>query len=272
MRPSPLLALLFAALAVAPAGAETLGELLRSRGLAPPADLAPGLALAVSASAVLDDGRDVLAVYAIGEGPASQLFATRFARASAEWTSAPIEWRRAALPIDACRGGLALERFAAGFLAIAHINPSAECTIVLGPDLAVSAVLAGWPVAKLPDGRLVYQRNQIHFASFHPVALAIHDPRGPADVELYPRRPYQAARLAQVARMRQAYTSQWCNAHNHPCDPDLFDEQMASEVTVNAAGDALAFAVAWDNTAGWSDAERWGRLEPFRELRAALAP
>ncbi len=27
---------------------------------------------------------------------------------------------------------------------------------------------------------------------------------------------------------------------------------------------------AWDNTVGWSDAERWGRLERFRELRAAL--
>jgi hypothetical protein len=38
----------------------------------------------------------------------------------------------------------------------------------------------------------------------------------------------------------------------------------------SAGGDALAFAVAWDNTAGWSDAERWGRLEALRELRPAL--
>src|SRR5262245_20118811 len=270
MRSAPAIALLLVALAGAPARAETLGELLRSRGLVPPAELAPGLAETVHSPQVLDDGRDVLVMYSLDAGPAGRLFALRYARASGEWTSAPIGWSQGDLPLDACRGGLALERFAAGFLAIAHINPSAECTIVLGPDLAVRAVLAGWPVARLPDGRLVYQRNQVHFASFHPVALAIHDPRGGADIALYPRRPYQAARVAHVARMRRAYTSQWCVAHNHPCDPDLVDEQMVGDVAVGAGGDALAFGVAWDNTAGWSDAERWGRLESFREFRAAL--
>jgi hypothetical protein len=268
---SPAIALLLVALAAATASAETLGALLGSRGLAPPADIAPGLAETVHSPQVLDDGRDLLAVYSIGDGESSRRFATRFSRASGEWASAPIEWSQGDLPIEACRGGLALERFAAGFLAIAHINPSAECTIVLGEDLAVRAVLAGWPVAKLSDERLVYQRNQVHFASFHPVALAIHDSRGPADVPLYPRLPYQSARLAHIARMRQVYTDAWCNAHNHPCDPDLFDEQMVGKVAVGAGGDALAFAVALDNTAGWSDAERWGRLEPYRELRAALA-
>jgi hypothetical protein len=39
---------------------------------------------------------------------------------------------------------------------------------------------------------------------------------------------------------------------------------------MDARGDTLAFVMAWDNTTGWSDALRWGRLEAFRELRAAL--
>jgi len=39
---------------------------------------------------------------------------------------------------------------------------------------------------------------------------------------------------------------------------------------VDARGDALVFTLAFDSTTGWTDAERWGRLEPFRELREAL--
>ena len=177
--------------------------------------------------------------------------------------------------LQACGGlddgrDLPVERFPGGFLARAHINPSAECTVVLGPDLAVRGVLAGWPVATLADGRIVYQRNQVHFASFHPVALALFDPRRQVDLTLYPRKPYRAARAAHVARMRSVYSPAWCNARNHPCDPDMFDEHVDGPVVADARGDALAFVMAWDNTTGWSDAERWGRLEAFRELRAAL--
>jgi len=199
--------------------------------------------------------------------------AARFERATRRWTAAPVDWPGAAdpvaLPAEWCRSGLALDRFPGGFLVRAHINPSAECTVVLGPDLAVRGVLAGWPVAALADGRLVYQRNQVHFASFHPVALALWD-GGAAETTLYPPRPARGLRRAHVDHLRGAYTADWCRAHNHPCDPELFDERVSGRVAADAAGDALAFVVAWDNTAGWSDAERWGRLEPFRELRAAL--
>ncbi len=165
---------------------------------------------------------------------------------------------------------LPVERFSGGFLARAHMSPSAECTVVLGPDLALRGVLAGWPVSTLADGRIIYQRNQVHFASFHPVALALFDPRRGTDLTLYPRRPYRAARAAHVARMRSVYSTAWCSAHNHPCDPDTFDEHVNGPVVTDARGDGLAFVMAWDNTTGWSDAERWGRLEAFRELRAGL--
>jgi len=142
--------------------------------------------------------------------------------------------------------------------------------VVLSPDLSVRAVLAGWPVATLADGRLVYQRNQVHFASVHPVGLALLDPRPPRETALYPPQPMREIRRAHVDHLRSVYTRAWCNAHNHPCDPERFDEHVSGRVAADASGDALAFVTAWDNTAGWSDAERWGRLEPFRELRAAL--
>jgi len=226
---------------------------------------------------VLDDSRDLLVVYVLGERERAQLHAAHWDRASREWVVARLDWRgpaaggSPALAVEHCRSGLVLDRFPGGFLVRAHINPSAECTIVLAPDLTVRAVLAGWPVAMLADGRLVYQRNQVHFAAVHPVALALFDPRRSADLALYPRRPSGPARASHVDRMRAVYSPAWCSARNHPCDPEVFDEHVSGEVVTDSGGDALAFVMVWDNTTGWSDAERWGRLEPFRELRAGLA-
>jgi hypothetical protein len=261
------------ALVTGPARAETLGEVLAARGVVPvPPPAAADQPL--QAYQILDDERDLLVVYLAKPPAAPLLRAARFERATRRWTTAPLDWRGAAdaagLPPQWCRSGLALDRFPGGFLVQAHINPSAECTVVLGPDLAVRGVLAGWPVATLADGRLVYQRNQVHFASFHPVALALWDGSRAAETALYPPRPTRGLRRAHVDHLRGVYTADWCRAHNHPCDPELFDEQVSGRVATGAGDDALAFVVAWDNTVGWSDAERWGRLEPFRELRAAL--
>ena len=259
-----------------PAWAETLGDLLKARGVTPPRHLTH-LDRSLETYQVFDDERDLVVVYAVGERESTRLHAARFERAARTWTAAPLDWRvlaggggPRALEVEWCRSGLGVDRFPGGFLVRAHINPSAECTIVLGSDLAVRGVLAGWPVATFADGRIVYQRNQVHFASFHPAALALFDPRRGIDLTLYPRRPYRAARAAHVARMRAVYSPTWCNVHNHPCDPEVFDEHVNGDVVTDARGDTLAFVMAWDNTSGWSDAERWGRLEAFRELRAAL--
>src|SRR5262249_859504 len=162
-----------------------------------------------------------------------------------------------------CRGGLAIERASSGFLLRAHVNPSAECTIALGRDLTVRGVLGGWPVAELPDGRLVYQRNQVHFAAVHPLAPGLRgswDRAAPVGVALYPRRPYQALRQAHMARMRALYTDAWCAPRNHPCDPERFDEGMVGDVVADARADTLAFVVAWDNLAGERDPG--GRTRP----------
>lgn len=259
-----------------PAWAGTLGDVLTARGVAPPRSLTH-LDRSLEAYQVLDDERDLLVVYAVRDRRSARLHAARFTRAARAWIAAPLDWRvpaggggPRALEVEWCRSGLAIDRFPGGFLVRAHINPSAECTIVLGPDLAVRGVLAGWPRVTLADGRIVYQRNQIHFASFHPVALSLFDPRRGTDLTLYPRKPYRAARAAHVGRMRAVLSPTWCSAHNHPCDPELFDEHVNGDVVADARGDTLAFVMAWDNTAGWRDTERWGRLEAFRELRTAL--
>jgi hypothetical protein len=264
------------ALVAGPAHAETLGEVLAARHVGPPPSRLV-LDQPLETYQVLDDDRDLLVVYVGQPAVAARLQAARFERATRRWTVTRLDWRVAAdgsgataLEPEWCRSGLAIERFPVGFLVRSHLNPSAECTVVLAPDLSVRAVLAGWPVATLADGRLVYQRNQVHFASVHPVALALLDARRPGEIALYPPRPLREIRRAHVDRLRGVYTAAWCNAHNHPCDPERFDEYVSGRVVADASGDALAFVTAWDNTVGWSDAERWGRLEPFRELRAAL--
>jgi hypothetical protein len=257
------------------AGADTLADVLRASGVTPPPGLAD-LDRQLGASVVSPDGGETVVVYDAGDarGPAS-LVALRVKPAASAFTRRPLAWPAAApggLDSDTCRRLDSARRHAGGLLVTAHVTPSAACTLVLGADLGLRAVLPGWPLATLPDGRIVYHRNQIHFASFHPLALDLFDPAGLTDLPLYPRKPYQAARLAHITRMRQVYTDPWCSARNHPCDPDVFDEHLASEVLVDPRGEALAFVVAFDNTTGWSDTERWGRLEPFRELRAALGP
>jgi hypothetical protein len=156
-----------------PVWAETRGELLKAHGVAPLGTLAH-LDRALQTSQVLDDERNLLVVYCIGERQPAPLQAARLTRATRAWTAAPLDWRvppggggPRALEVEWCRSGLALDRFPGGCLIRARINPSAECTIVRGPDLAVRGVLAGWSVATLADGRIVDPLNQCTASRAH---------------------------------------------------------------------------------------------------------
>jgi hypothetical protein len=265
--------ILLAASATA-AHADTLRSVLQAEGVAHPSTL-PDLDRSVGHVILTRDGPTTFVVYDAG-GPSDpvRLVALRLGPKRDRFTRAPLTWPRSApagLDAQTCRRLDSARAYPRAVLVTAHLNPSASCTLVLGRDLTLRAVLPGWPIAGLPDGRIVYQKSQVHFAAVHPMELVLFDPNRLADVPLYPRPPHQAVRAAHVARMRQAYTDAWCAPRNHPCDPELFDESLASEVVVSPRGDALAFVVALDNTGGWPDTERWGRLEPFRELRATLA-
>lgn len=256
----------------APTAADTLGEVLRASGVTPPPALVD-LDRPLASHAIAADGSATLVLY--DRGPAAgqpELVLLRLGPGSVPPRRVPAVWSRSApdgLDVRTCARVDSLDRRAGVLVATAHVNPSAACTLVFGPDLRLRAVLPGWLVATLPDGRLVYHRNQVHFASFHPLALRLFDPGRVTDAPLHPRKPYQAVRLDHIARMRRVYTPAWCAAHNHPCDPQVFDERLTGDVRIDPSGDAIAFVVSLDNTAGWSDAERWGRLEPFREIRAA---
>jgi hypothetical protein len=254
-----------------PAGADTLADVLRAHGVAAPVGL-PDLDRRLGSYVVSDEGGRLTVLYDTGPSGAPGLVALRVGPGPAAVTRVPVVWpRSASLDPMTCAGVDSIREYGAVVLVTAHVNPSASCTLVLNQRLVLTAVLPGWPVADLPGGKFVYERNQVHFAAVHPLALHLFDPARRADTPLYPQKPYQAVRVAHIATMRSVYTDAWCSAHNHPCDPDVFDEHLSGDILVDPAGDSLVFPVAFDNTTGWSDAERWGRLEPFRELRAALA-
>ena len=259
---------------VTAARADTLAAVLAAHGVHLPAGLPDRARTLGHVVLTKDGGTTSSCTTAAGPSGPAQLVALRLGPGPGAFTRVPLAWPRSApdgLDANTCRRLDSARPASRTVLMTTHVNPSASCTLVLGRDLALRAVLPGWPVAGLSDGRIVYQKNQVHFAAVHPLELGLFDPGRVVDVPLYPRQPHQAVRVAHVARMRQAYTDAWCAARNHPCDPEVFDESLASEIVADSRGDALAFVVAFDNTGGWTDTERWGRLEPFRELRAALA-
>jgi hypothetical protein len=123
-------------------------------------------------------------------------------------------------------------------------------------------------MAALADGRIVYQRNQVHFAPFHPLSLALLDTRRRSEVSLYPPRPVRELRRGHVDRLRAVCTSDRCNTHSRSCDPERFDEHLSSGVLAHAGGDALAFLAAWANTVGCE--ARLGAGLPERALDPAV--
>jgi hypothetical protein len=144
-----------------------------------------------------------------------------------------------------------LEASAGDFLLSTHLSPSAECTLVLSADLAIRTVLYGWPLATLADGSIVYHRSQIHFAPVHAAEIAIYNRKTGRSYTIYPSKPYQAVRQAEIAKLTPFFDAHtdWCNQHNHPCDPELFDNALDGEVVVNNQTDALAFVIDYGSDA-----------------------
>jgi hypothetical protein len=70
-----------------------------------------------------------------------------------------------------------------------HWSPSAAPTLVLSADLRLLHELKGWPMLVLPDARLVYHDNMVHFAPAHPGSLSLYTPATGRNVRLYPSKP-----------------------------------------------------------------------------------
>jgi hypothetical protein len=142
---------------------------------------------------------------------------------------------------------LEIRRVGRFFYVELHFSPSAANNVVLTTDLRLRDYLVGWIVAVLPDGRVVYESSMTHFAPTHSPRLFVYEPTSKETRQIYPLKPYQALRLAHIEKARIAWSDDaWCNAHNHHCDPEQFENDIG-KVSVSPDSDALAFGVTFDN-------------------------
>ncbi len=166
------------------------------------------------------------------------------------------------------------------FLINTHVNPSASQTLVLGRDLEYHDTFFGWAVSIFPDGLVVYQHSEVHFAPTHYVEMSVYDARTKKHRQIYPKKPYGPVRQRHVGQVRAAYQKrgeEWFKKNNHHMNPELFDNFLQGDVAADGAVHSLAFVIAFDNTDTWDYAEKlkllnFGALIHSMEEFRTLAP
>lgn len=255
-------------------GQQTLAELLARERIDVQAVRSEDLARPITGGDVLDiAGIQIIVTYATADHHQDDhLYVFRRTRGQGSWRVAEVRWPE--LSDTACQADSITDIAAAsGYVYLTgHINPSAECTMVLTEKLELQDTLYGWPVAQLQDGRIVYQHSEIHFAPTHYAELSIYDPVNRKRHQLYPPQPAPPLRRDYLEKVRVAY-GRCCvehppadcggafAVHNHHCDPELFQSSLG-KVVVNGATDSLAFTVRFEDIVGETEA-----IYVFRHLR-----
>ena len=265
-----------------PSPAETLGEVLKGRGVDTAGLDRSRLARRITSFASLDDAEVFAIAYYpdIGSGRlGDSLYVDLLQKRGGRWISSEIQLDDAKGVIF---GGAVLEALRSGnFLYIrTHVNPSADYTLALTADLQYYAGVYGWPLAVFPDGLLIFQNSEVHFAPTHYTEISVFDPRPKRSWLIYPRKPYQPPRSEHVAKVRAAYkkrAEQWFREHNHHGDPERFDNYRRGDIATNPAARAVAYRIAFDNTDTWDYSEklkfqRFGGLgRDLRDMTAGTA-
>jgi len=254
--------------------AATLEEVLKGRGVDTTGLGRERLARRITSFASLDAADVFLIAYYTEEGSgrlADSLHIDLQQKREARWIACELRRDESQGVIF---GGSVLEIIrSGGFLYLhTHVNPSASYTLVLRAELEYHASLNGWPLAVFPDGLLIFQNSQVHFAPTHYTEISVFDPRTKRTWLAYPRRPYQPVRLAHIAKVRAAYEKRgekWFREHQHHGNPELFDNYRRGEAPANSATRAVAFRIAFDNTDTWEYAEKLA-FERFGGLARGL--
>jgi len=133
-------------------------------------------------------------------------------------------------------------------LASVHINPSAEWLFVISSDFKLVRELMGWELAVLPGESIVYHKNQVHFAPTHTLEISVFDPSSVTDRQIYPPATETEVRRSFITRVEKAYDAigaGWFRENNHPMDPERFDSELASAVTVDEQAGTMTFPVTF---------------------------
>lgn len=250
-------------LAVVPAApAETLREALAKAGLATEAKGLANLDRLITSGATLDDAAQFLIAYYVDNGSErlqEPLYFDRLDRKSGRWKSAALTSKDSRVGDADCLGSvLRIEASAENFFVDTHLNPSAGCLLILSRELEQRAALYGWYLARFGDDSVVFHRSEVHFAPVHAAKIALYDPKTKREIPIFPRKPDQAVRAAQIARMKDFYLGRddWCNKNNDPCDPEWFDTSLVGEVSTVDRTHALAFIISYEQTVFRSGEEK----------------
>ena len=77
----------------------------------------------------------------------------------------------------------------------------------------------------------MYQWSEVHFAPTHYAEVSLCDRGTGRDLRIYPMKPYQRTRTEHINRVRRVYSNdEWSRAHNHHCNPELFDNFIVGDV------------------------------------------
>jgi|ERR1051326_9127813 hypothetical protein len=152
-----------------------------------------------------------------------------------------------------------------------HINPSAGQLFVFSKELKLVRQIYGSELLVLPDGSIVYEHNQIHFAPTDSAEISIFNPATGREKQIYPPKPYQPVRAAFIQRMNELYKQRgeaWFREHNHHMDPARFDALLVvGSVRTDAGTQSMLFTVQYGDPQNANDPV------PFSErVRVTCAP
>ena len=241
-------------LACAQGEGKTLREVLAAEKVPLDAETLRNLDAKISSGAELNDAQQLVIAYYLLDATGQfspPMFVDVYDRGAGRWKSGEIKAAagKEEGADDNCFGSvLAVESFPEFYALETHINPSAGCELILTRELKVKASLYGWIVGHFGDGGIVYHRSQVHFATVHPVEIAIYDPTTEKDFNIFPRKPFQQVRLQLMEELREFFKTHqdYCKKADDPCDPEEFDSSLEGKVVTDDREHAVAFIISYE--------------------------
>lgn len=218
--------LLYLSIATVAGGGQTLSSLLSANGIPMKQFTNQELGEHINA-AVGRDGSQTYAVYLTVDpnGVLSNApVLVRYDQASNRVT------RRNMRPaeMENCCGSPLQIDFTRNYLLVSfHDNPSANTVLVASKDLDYRRTLYGFDFQEIAPDLVVYVEDLIHFAAQHPERLAWAELRSGGGGELYPPKGDLLREAFTALHKKSMPTQAACQAANDPCDPAIYDEDIA---------------------------------------------
>jgi hypothetical protein len=236
----------------------TLAEVLRQNSVSsPPPDV--DTAMTISSFGVVNGPSQFAIAYYQDSGSTAlkpPLYVLRYDKVAQQWHRREFEEGEVKAPFTPglapgqkglmvnCMGGASISAVAGWLLVSIHQSPSAECTMVLKPDLKLVSAFSGWKVAAL-GSELVIERSEIHFSATHPLRLAVLDLATGRERDLFPPTNDRFRKQFQQ-RLVALQNDDWCREHNASCDPQQMSTELG-KIAVNADAQAVAFEVTFSS-------------------------